>query len=108
MNAITRAERLSVRGDHIKAATILRDESRKRSTPLLAVHYAAAMIRAGIENTTEYDRLIARYPDIAFLKAAKMEMAFRTGDHATAFSLVRNRWALKDATPLDLGIPEFD
>ena len=95
-----------MRGDHIKAADVLRSEFRKRPTPTLAIHYAAAMIRAGIENASEYDRLIKAYPNVEFLKAAKMEMAFRTGDHRTAFSLVRSRWALKDATPLDLGIPE--
>lgn len=77
-------------------------------TPYEAAKTAATLIRSGCTDLAQYDRLIAKFPKINYLKAAKGEAAFKAGDVKTGLSLCRYRWALSGMVKADLSCPEWD
>lgn len=77
-------------------------------TPYQAATRAATLIRTGCTNLAEYDRLIAKFPRINYLKAAKGEAAFKAGDIKTGFDLCKYRWALSGMIRANVSCPEWD
>ena len=77
-------------------------------TPLKAARQACNLIRSGCTDLAQYDRLIAKFPKIDYLKAAKSEAAFKGGDVKTGLSLCRYRWALHGMKRADLTCKEWD
>lgn len=77
-------------------------------TPLKAATKASNLIRQGCTDLAQYDRLIAKFPKIDYLKAAKSEAAFKGGDVKTGLSLCRYRWALHGMKRADLTCKEWD
>lgn len=77
-------------------------------TPLKAATKASNLIRQGCTDLAQYDRLIAKFPKIDYLKAAKSEAAFKGGDVKTGLSLCRYRWALHGMKRADVTCKEWD
>lgn len=101
---------LEMMGREVEALDIIKSALSIDPSEEMATRYVSAICRLCHRRPEEVDELIAKYPNNAWLKAAKGEMALQDAEYDEGFRLQRHRWAVNPTASRrdEFKCPEWD